>query len=153
MAPGGGDDLLERRELYAFGWEGVLWTNVGGTWREVGSPTRLILNDGAAAIDKVYLGGQLGIILEGRGETWRAVDNPESDSDIWSVRTFDGATYFSTARGILKLEKGHVSTFARPNPGMRATLNLFVGPTGLWSVSARDIALFDGEGWTTIAQT
>ncbi len=141
-------------ELYAFGWDGVVWTNAIGNWQKVESPTNLILNDGDVFGGRAILGGQMGTIIEGRGNDWRPVEHDEPIRDIWSVRTFLDKVYFATMMGIFSLDEDGTIELAAPlHPGMRSTMMLFTGPSGLWSVGRTDIAVFDGATWTTIAQS
>ncbi len=140
-------------ELYAIGWDGELWTNQGGRWRQIDSPTNLILNDADVLNDKVYVGGQVGTILEGRGDDWNIIENNELKQDIWSVRSFGSAVYFSAMSGILRLKNGELQLIKSLGPDMRSAMSLFTGPSGLWSVGASDICLFDGDTWQTIAQS
>ena len=140
-------------ELYAPGWDGEVWTNHGGDWQRVETPTNLILNDADVLDDKVYIGGQIGVILEGRGDDWTIIENDLLEQDIWSVRAFNGAVYFSTMSGIMCLKDGELSVAQVLGPDMRSAMSLFVGPSGLWSVGATDIILFDGSEWFTVAQS
>jgi len=140
------------KELYAFGWEGAIWSNSTGKWKKISSSTEYILNDGDVHNQHVYIAGQLGTILKGRNDQWEIIDNRGLDLDIWSVQSFRDSVYFSTARGILKLENNKLTMFKSLGSDMRTTMNLFVGPSGLWSVGTTDITLFDGEQWHTIEQ-
>jgi outer membrane protein assembly factor BamB len=140
-------------ELYMMGWDGEIWTNQGSTWHRVESPTNLLLHDADVLDDRVYVGGQIGVILEGRGNDWTIIENELLEQDIWSVRAFDGAVYFSTMSGILCLRDGNLSVAQALGPDMRSAMSLFVGPSGLWSVGASDIVLFGGADWLTIAQS
>ncbi len=140
-------------ELYAFGWRSVTWSNHSGDWEQVEMPTNVILTDGDIFQDKIYIGGQIGTILEGRGADWIIIENEILEQDIWSVCAFQDAVYFSCMFGILRLKDGELELFKQLGPDMRTAMSLFVGPSGLWSVGASDIVLFDGTDWHTIAQS
>lgn len=144
---------FDENELYAFGWRGIIWSNYGGAWHQIESPTNLILSDGDVHDGTVFIGGQIGTILSGRGETWEVTENPVLPQDIWSVRAFKDAVYFSCMSGILRLKDGELELVKQLGPDMRTAMSLFVGPSGLWSVGASDIVLFDGDEWHTIAQS
>lgn len=141
-----------QNELYAVGWDGEIWTNVGG-WRKLDSPTNLILADATTHGEKVYACGQLGTIIRGRGDSWELVEHDITTDTLWSACSFGNAVYFAGEFGILKLEGGEVSVFRLLNANMRSAYSLFTGPSGLWSVGPTDICLFDGENWHTIAQS
>jgi hypothetical protein len=140
------------QELYTFGWKGAIWTNSSGEWKKMSSPTKCILNDGDVHNEQVYIAGQLGTILRGRNNKWEIIDSKGLNADIWSVQSFGDSVYFATARGILRFKNEELTVFKQLGPDMRTTRNLFVGPSGLWSVGLSDIALFDGEEWHTIKQ-
>lgn len=144
---------FDAKELYTFGWKGVIWTNESGQWHQIESPTNLILNDGDVHDEHVYIGGQGGTILKGRGENWEVIPNDVLTQDIWSVRSFGDAVYFSMSSGILRLKDGELEILKQLGPDMRTAMSLFVGPSGLYSVGASDVALFDGDDWHTIAQS
>lgn len=141
------------QELYGVGWSGEIWTNAHGAWRQIESPTNIILNDADVFNGDVYIGGLVGTILKGRGDSWGIIDHDILEQDIWSVRAFGNAVYFSAISGIMKLEDGTMTLFKTLGPDMRTAMSLFTGPSGLWSVGASDIVLFDGDQWHTIAQS
>lgn len=134
------------QELYAFGWEGVIWTNKDGKWTEIETPTDDILLDGDVFDDKVYIAGQMGIILEGRGNQWTELESEVSEDDIDSVCTYNDAIYFSNNFNILRLKDGELEVFIESTPEF-STSKLFTGPNGLWSVSDKHLALYDGKKW------
>ncbi len=138
-------------ELYTFGWEGAIWSNFSGGWQKIVSPTKYILHDGDVHNEHVYLGGQLGTILKGRNDNWEVIQTGPN-VDIWSVKSFGDSVYFSTMYGILRLKNDKITVFKELGPDMRTAMKLFVGPSGLWSVGASDIALFDGKKWHAIEQ-
>ncbi len=140
-------------ELYAVGWNGEIWSFNGAAWRMLDSPTNLILTDATTTTDKVFACGQMGTIIEGRKDSWRIVEHDVMSDDLWSAATFRNTPYFATDYGILKYENGDVSWAAEQSAQMRTTMFLSVGPSGLWSFGPHDICLFDGDTWTTIAQS
>jgi len=140
-------------ELYGFGWNGAILTNAFGEWTKIPSPTNVILTDGDVLNDIVYIGGQVGMIVTGRFNDWSVVENDVLKQDIWSVRAFGDAVYFSCMSGILRLKGDELTLVKQLGPDMRTAMSLFVGPSGLWSVGASDIVLFDGDQWHTIAQS
>lgn len=143
---------FNEKELYGFGWSGLIFSNSEGSWKQIKSPTKLILNDGDVHNNEVFIGGNDGIILKGRKNKWTIIENKLLTNDIWSVRKYGDAVYFSTLSGILKWKDNKLSIFKQLNTDMHTSMFLFTGPSGLWSVGTSDIALFDGENWQTIVQ-
>ncbi|WP_299190493.1 hypothetical protein [uncultured Aquimarina sp.] len=143
---------FHKEELYIFGWKGVIWTNSSGEWKKSSSPTKYILNDGDVHNEDVYIAGQSGTILRGRNDKWEIIPNNENNYDIWSVQSYGDSIYFATVNGILRLKDDKLTLFKELSPDMRTTMNLFVGPSGLWSVGESDIAVYDGNQWKTFKQ-
>lgn len=143
---------FHKEELYAFGWKGVIWTNSSGKWKKIAPPTKYILNDGDVHNNNVYIAGQSGVILKGRNDKWVVIPNNVNNYDIWSVKSYGDSIYFATIRGILRLKNDKLTLFKELNSDMRSTMNLFVGPSGLWSVGESDIAVYDGNQWQTFKQ-
>jgi hypothetical protein len=148
-----GVDGFSPSEVYTAGWDGEIWTYNGTAWRQLQSPTNIILNDICAGPDTCVAVGLVGQVISGRGDDWAMVAHDETDDDFWSVRAFNGAFYMSALTGIYKLEDGELTLFREIDEGMRTAYALSVGPSGLWSVGAQDIALFDGTDWHTIGQS
>lgn len=144
---------FNQNELYTFGWKGSIWTNSGGQWSLAQTPTEYILNDGDILGEQVFVGGQVGLIMMGRGDTFRLIENNILKSDIWSVKTYNDAVYFATISGILCLKDNKLSMFKQLDSDMRTSMILFTGPSGLWSIGASDINLFNGEHWKSIAKS
>lgn len=122
-------------ELYAFGWKGVVWTNKDNKWRQIHTPTDYMLYAGDVLEDKVYIAGQLGVILEGRGDNFKLLNTSHlEDDDIYDVCTFQNTVYLSTISGILCIKNGKVEMFKKRTEDFK-TYRIFVGPNGLYSVA------------------
>ncbi len=139
-------------EVYAAGWDGEIWAFDGSSWTKRNSPTSVVLNDICAGAETCVAVGLAGVIVMGRGDEWQEIEQDETDDAFWSVREFNGAFYMAALNAIYKLEDGKVTLFRDIDEDMRTTFMLSVGPSGLWSVGASDITLFDGTDWHTIAQ-
>lgn len=148
-----GIDGFSETEVYAAGWEGEIWSFDGTDWTQQHSPTNLILNDICVGPDRCVAVGLMGQVIVGRGSEWRAIEHSITEEPIWSVRAFDGAYYMSTIDGILKLDGDELSVFQTHDEKVRTTYGLAVGPSGLWSIGAADVTLFDGTDWHSIGQS
>lgn len=137
-------------ELYGFGWSGEIWLRESLAWRQIDSPTDRILQAAAVVDDEVYAGGQLGVIIQGRGAQWRVLENPYA-GDIWSICEYDGVPYFSTINGVLRLVDGVIEQ--TDTSALKSTKLLFCGPSGLWSVGGGTLGLYDGTSWRCVDQT
>lgn len=137
-------------ELYGFGWSGEIWMRQDGAWRAVESPrTDRLLQAAAVVGDRVFVAGQHGVVLEGRGDEW--VEHPSADADIWSVCEYGGIPYFSSISGVFRLLDGELQKM--DTSALATTTYLFVGPSGLWSIGGGTIGLFDGDAWRCVHQS
>jgi hypothetical protein len=148
-----GIDGVSSCEIYAVGWDGEIWSFDGIDWQQLQSPTNIVLNDVGVGPDGCVAVGLLGQVIAGRGDSWTMIEHDETDEDFWSVRYFDGAFYLAALSGIYRLLDGKLTMFRETDADMRTAYSLSVGPSGLWSVGANDIALFNGADWETIAQS
>lgn len=136
-------------ELYGFGWNGEIWLREEDTWASVDSPTELILQAACTVEDRVFVGGQLGVILEGRHHAWKIHEHNEK-VDIWSACEYDGVPYFSSIQGILRLVDGKIERM--DTSALKSTMHLFNGPSGLWSIAGGTLGVFDGLSWRCVDQ-
>ena len=138
-------------ELYAVGRGGQLWQFDGRTWVARDLPTSVTLTCvGCAADGQVYVGGHEGVLLRGRHDRWEVVDHAATGDDIWSVGDFLDAVYFSTMKGVFRLDgdAGEAVRFGADVPG--SCYQLSVGDGVMWSVGEFDIMAFDGRSWRRI---
>lgn len=138
-------------DIYAVGWEGEIWHYDGQRWRQQGSPTNFILTDVCCAADgNVYACGRVGMLLTGRNDKWRVVEDSTMKHDIWSLAWFDGQLYAATYRGLYRLERERFVEvdFGQDRP--KTFYKLTATKEVMWSIGAKDIFAFDGNSWTRI---
>jgi len=100
---------VSEKLLYVVGFNGEIWVNEGGGWRQVESPTNVVLN--CVRVMKsgnVFIGGQNGILLEG-SEGLFLVKETGVDEDIWSMDSFNNALYFCTEKKLFVINDNKVS--------------------------------------------
>lgn len=123
-----------------------------GAWEDGGYVDRALV--GADVLgDTVYACGVGGTIVAGRGDSWEVVENGLTGEDLWAVRAFQDAVCFAGEFGVLVLRDGSLGLASMVNPEMRTASDLFVGPSGLWSVGATDLVRFDGTDWLPVGST
>lgn len=92
-------------DLYAVGWQGEVWHHDGATWQRRNSPVALALNKVICAPDGlVYIVGQAGLILQGRADHWRVIDNDLTRRTFTSACWFNGHLYVLSSHGLFRLE-------------------------------------------------
>jgi hypothetical protein len=77
---------LSRREIYAAGLQGEIWRWDGDQWFALPSPTNLILAQVCCAgSGQVYVAGQKGFLLRGRGDDFTIITNGVFEDNIWGL--------------------------------------------------------------------
>jgi hypothetical protein len=138
-------------ELYCVGWKGEIHSFDGREWHRAGSPTNLILTDVCCAGDgRVYACGQAGTLVRGRGEQWEQIDTGGLELDLWGVRWFDGALYFTSMSELFRLSDGELERVETGDVAIGTCYGLSVTDEVLWSIGAKDLVAFDGTVWSRI---
>ncbi|HLY74699.1 MAG TPA: hypothetical protein VKU80_11330 [Planctomycetota bacterium] len=145
-------DGFAEKEIYAAGYKGEIWRYDGKKWRQVDSPTNLVLTNAiCAGDDKVYACGQEGLLLRGRKDTWEIIDHQSTKQDLWGLAWYKDRLYLSSTKQVFSLEKGDVLERVRFGEDTPLTAyHLAVGDGVLWSIGAKDVMAHDGKTWTRI---
>jgi hypothetical protein len=142
-------DGFSETDLYAVGWDGEIWNHDGRNWRQLPSPTNMVLTDVCCAGDgMVYTCGREGLLLKGRNQSWQILDLGEMNQDIWSLAWFNDQLYLSTMYRLFKLEGDKLAAVDTGNEDPKTCYRLSVGDGVLWSIGAKDVLTFDGKTWT-----
>lgn len=139
-------------ELYAVGDGGEIWQWDGRTWRRRGSPVQSALVAACAAVDRVYLADETGVLWVGRGDEWaRATDRPPYP--VADMAWFDGRLWCGMTNGALQQLQGRrLVTGGAPaavSPGIH---HIDVAPDGSCLVAAGrwGAARYDGSRWQVL---
>ncbi len=138
-------------EIYAVGWKGAICRFDGAHWHTIASPTNRVLTAVCCARDgTVYCCGQDSLLLEGRNDRWRAIDQDETAEDFWDLAWFKDRLYVSSMTSLFQLVDRVLEpvTFDITPPLTCGRLSAADG--WLWSIGARHVVAFDGTGWTEI---
>lgn len=142
-------------EVYAFGYNGVMHSRIGGVWSEISSITNLGLRTAVFSGDRFIVGGQMGVLIEGRGNDWRIIEQDHTEGDFIGSATVGDRCYLATDTDVYELlpdrTLDHILEVDGEN--LATTGYLFAGPSGLWSVGPEDIIRFDGDEWDIIEQS
>ena len=144
-------DGFSEQDIYAVGWDGCIWHYNGVTWKEIESPTNLILAAVCCAGDGwVYASGQEGILLRGRDQRWEVLQHGHSQN-LTSIAWYGGELFVSSEQLVYTLAKHKLkpATFGKDIPGTAYHLHSADGV--LWSIGAKDIMAFNGRRWSRIA--
>jgi hypothetical protein len=143
-------DGFSEKELYAVGWDGEIWQYDGKKWKQIDSPTNLILTDVCCGDELAYACGRQGLLLEGRGSKWRVIKQDAIDDDIWGLAWYKGELYLSTMGAVYVLRDGAIEDVEMGDDEPETCYTLSAADGVLWSTGAKDIMAFDGKKWTRI---
>jgi hypothetical protein len=88
--------------LVAVGYGGEIW-ECDVAWRQVDTPTNLLLTRVVAHAGRYYAAGLLGTLLCRMPEGWRIVDTTGFEHDVWDIESFRGTLYLGTAAGLFRM--------------------------------------------------
>jgi hypothetical protein len=137
-------------ELYAVGWNGMIWRYDGSMWYKVASPTNVILTDIRCASDGyAYCTGRSGVLLKGRHDEWEIAIDIEDMEDLWSVQDFEKSIYLSGISGIYRytdneLEELDIESILEEGI---TRYKLFRSANSIVSMGNKDIIKYDGDKW------
>jgi len=141
-------DGFSGREIYAAGWDGEIFQYDGSGWRQIDSPTNLLLTEVCCAGDgQVYIGGREGFLLRGRNDVWDSLDGSQMVDDVWGMAWFKGSLYISGMRGIYTVQDDAIIPVSINLDDVTSFFWLAKTEGILWSVGANDVIAFDGESW------
>ena len=145
-------DGFTQKEIYAAGYKGEIWRYDGKKWKQIDSPTNLVLTNAiCAGDDKVYACGQRGLLLRGRKDSWEIIDHDSTKQDLWGLAWYKDRLYLSSTKQVFTLEKGDVLERVRFGEDTPLTAYHLSAADGvLWSIGAKDVMAYDGKSWSRI---
>jgi hypothetical protein len=88
-----------------------------------------------------YAGGQLGTILCGEHDNWKAIDHNLTDQDIWGLEYYADSIFFASDSAIFKITQDHQVERVDTGLGDDWTYrHLYACDKKLWSVGPRHVA-------------
>jgi hypothetical protein len=143
---------FSEKEIYAAGWDGMIWLYDGKKWKELDSPTNVILTNLCCAEDgNVYICGRKGMLLRGRKNKWEIVKHESGEMDLWGLEWYSGKLYLASMRHVFILAKDDSLEKVRMGGDPAETAYHLSAADGImWSIGAKDAMSFDGKTWTRI---
>jgi hypothetical protein len=144
-------DGFSESEIYAVGWDGEIWKYDGKVWKQIDSPTNLVLTGLCCAGDgKAYATGRKGLLLRGRDAQWEVVDHESMGDDIWGSAWYNGKLYVSTMSEVYTFENDKFKPVDWGADAPNTCYHLNAADGVLWSFGAKDLMAYDGKAWTRI---
>jgi hypothetical protein len=141
-------------EIYAAGWQGEIWLRQSEKWTRLDSPVSANLNAVCCASDgMVYVVGDTGAMLKGRGDTWEIIDTGRHEN-LMDVSEYNGQIYVVTDFRILKLVDGVLvlaDNFDEDNDRPLNCLFLERGSGALLSIAPKDVMKLNNGTWRRVA--
>ena len=138
-------------EMYAAGGAGDLWRHDGSIWQRIELGTNVEINDLCCGDDGlVYVVGDGGTLIAGRGDVWAQVDQDVEEDDLDSIVWFEGRAWISTSMHLYEVSNGKLKRVdVRTADGdVQWTHALVATGAGLLvSAGPKDAFAFDGEEW------
>ncbi len=140
-------------ELYAVGTDGEIWRTEKDTWKQVDSPTNLMLTDATVAPDgMIYACGLSGILLRGRHDMWDVVnyEGPQG-LDFRAVAWFKDYLYLADGHSVRRIVDGELMVVDFGVDGVVPAHFLYADSNFLLTLAGKEIYItFDGVTWTPI---
>lgn len=135
--------------LVAVGYDGEIW-EFDRVWKQITSPTNLLLTRVIAHGGKYYAAGLLGMLLCREREGWRLIETAGFERDIWDLETFRGTLYLGTNRGLFFITPDEDIKPVDPSTFTRQVHcgSLSAGYDRLWCFGAEIVSsTADGAAW------
>lgn len=151
---GGIDALVAPADapMHAFGMRGEIWLLEADKWKKVDSPTNLMLADATTVNDDIYVCGQAGTLLKGKGHRWDVVVyTPAENHDFSDIEHFDGGIYLADGHSLRVLKKGTLELVNLDPKHVVPSSTLEQAAGRLLSVAGQEIFVTaDGTQWTDL---
>jgi hypothetical protein len=99
----------------------------------------------------VYVCGQNGLILHGRGDQWRVVDHGDTKETLWDIHAFRGRIYVASLRFLYELKNERLVRVRFGGDLPRSFYKLSsVSDDVMLSIGHKDAFIFDGVEWTRV---
>jgi len=114
-------DGLSEGDFYAVGFGGEIWRCLKGRWRQIQSPTNVVLHRVKVVRENwAYACGQEGVLLQGYGDAWEQIDHGATEDDFWDAEWFQGRLYLAHEDGLFTLTDKN--RFERVKFGIRGAI-------------------------------
>ena len=138
---------LAREDIVCAGWRGEIWCRTAGAWRQLPSPTNTLITDLAVSEDGTYYAcGLNGLVLTGRGDQWRVLDQGRFDLNLYSVAVAGEHVYPSSLYGVYELRDDLLYRVAIAPPPGTAHVVQAIG-SGVALLGAKDLYLMSDGRW------
>ena len=136
-------------EIYAVGLEGGIWRLAGTQWSQLDSPTSAWLEKVlCVAPGHIFACGQLGTLVEGRGDAFRVIDTLGVRDTFRDMCWFRNALYVSSNKALYRWSEKGWETLDLGLGSDWSFGYLACNENVIWSIGSIGLAMSsDGERW------
>jgi hypothetical protein len=141
---------INEKEIYAVGWKGEIWMGgEGRNWERVDTATNLLLlGITVAPSGLVYVCGQNGLILRGRGHHWEILEQQDVEDDLTHIAYFRERIFVTGPLGLYRVHDDNTfESMVLSCPIARELRKLHIAGECLWAFGKTNMA------WTEDAMT
>jgi hypothetical protein len=136
-------------EVYAAGWNGELWLFDGTSWHQLGSPTNGVITALCFNWNGEVVGcGRNGLLIAGRNDQWRIMDEVDCPDDLWSLASASEKLFAAGLRHMFTITATEVKQTDLGDCTARTFGKLVSTGEVIWSFGEKDFLSFDGKKWT-----
>lgn len=139
-----------KKETYAVGWGGECFMEMNNIWNPISLPTNLDLHKIICAPDSFsYICGDNGIVIRGRENRWRVIENNLTDENLWGLVFFKNRIFVSSMYEIFEIIDDSLRSlkFDTNDEAPSTTYLLTACDEVLWSIGEKHLSQFDGKNW------
>ncbi|MBL8508509.1 MAG: hypothetical protein JNM11_08565 [Chitinimonas sp.] len=140
-------------DIYAVGGLGDVWHYDGQHWTQCSFPSNELLNNVCCADDgNVYIGGNMGSLYVGKGNTWKKLSDSNFSVPWKDIAWFAGKLWCGSDYGLWELRGGVLIRAEIPANVQLVSGAIDISPDKKWMLTAGPdgAALFDGTHWEVL---
>lgn len=145
-------DGFNEQDIYAVGFGGEIWHYNGRVWQQLDSPSNLIFsNVKCVPPETVYICGQIGTLLRGRGNQWEIIEHEVTTGGFFGLEWFQNKLYVASSDNIFILEDDSLKPVETlKEKELFTSGHLHSNDSILLSVGSKHLVYTDGKSWTEI---
>lgn len=145
-------DGLSESDVFAVGFGGEIWRRHEQVWRQLDSPTNLVLHRvRVISSNLAYACGQEGVLLRGNGDQWEAIPQDTVIDDLWGMEWYREQLYVACDSGLFVLTDEDDLSRVDMGLGDVSTRHLHQNDGVLWSFGPKHVIWTeDGINWEDV---
>ena len=146
-------DGFSEQDMYLAGLQGDVWHYDGSEFKQCDFPSNEWLANVCCASDGfVYIGGRMGRLWKGKGDTWELISEAEFGVFWNDIVSFDNRLFLGSDYGLWELKDNEIVTAEVPSEVILCSGELSVCPEKklLLTAGNNGASMYDGKEWTVL---